>query len=65
MDYERVDPSIDPLFTPLAVNFYWSSTTYADNLLSAWTVGFKFGDFEAAGKYGLLFVRAVRGGSKW
>lgn len=42
---------------------YWSSSTYASNPQGAWDVFFYDGSVYAAGKFNVLYVRAVRGGS--
>ena len=44
-------------------NPYWSSTTWAGATNEAWVVDFNFGFENMVLKSGLVFVRAVRGGS--
>jgi len=65
VDYEVLNPSIDPIFGPTAPSFYWSSTTGADFPgfpVNAWGVFFFVGDSFDTGKSGFAHVRAVRGG---
>jgi hypothetical protein len=75
VDYERVNPSIDPAFNTACVasctvmscsctasSFYWSSTSYAANPFGAWLVNFLVGFVSTQGKIGNFPVRAVRGG---
>ncbi len=66
VDYGRSNPAIDPVFGAL-LEFYWSSTSYAETANDAWGVGFhvgyvgirvKLGDFE----FSFNYVRAVRSG---
>ena len=76
VDYERVNPSIDPAFNTgcapactvttcscTGSSYYWSSTSVAFNLLNAWRVFFNGGTVSALNKSNVTFVRAVRGGS--
>ena len=63
VDYERYNPSIDPIFSYTVSNVYWSSTTYADYPGSAQDVYFSEGNVWGRGKSANLdHVRAVRGG---
>jgi len=64
VDYERYKPSIDPIFNlDLGSNLDWSSTTYADDPLSAWGVTFYYGFVNGYNKSGYpCLMRAVRGG---
>ena len=75
IDYERVAPSVDPVFDSSCVAactvltcsctasaFYWSSTTEADGPGAAWGVRFDDGNVETDGKGNVRAVRAVRGG---
>jgi hypothetical protein len=70
-DYGRYGPAIDPVFNEgltsfTQSSFYWSSTTYQDVPLYAWSVSFGDGYVGANGKnFGNdgFYVRAVRGGS--
>jgi hypothetical protein len=64
VDYGRMEPAIDPVFSGLS-EFYWTSTSYAEAPDDAWGVGFnvgyvgirvKLGDFD----FSFNFVRAVR-----
>lgn len=61
-DDSRWNPAIDPIFTGVRSNYYWSSTTYAYYSLSALDVNFYDGyvgdDDKSLGGY----VRCVRGG---
>jgi hypothetical protein len=59
VDYGRSQPSIDPIFTALNAP-YWTSTTYAGNPATAWTVDARTGVAAAAPKDKAHFVRAVR-----
>jgi len=79
VDYERVKPSIDPVFntdctagctlpncscTPEGnTATYWSSTTMAINFDFAWHVAFEVGGMNNNGKRNSDLVRAVRGGT--
>jgi len=51
---------IDPIFSPISVNAYWSSTTIADFTDIAWVVGFDGAAVPGGFKNGSLFARAVR-----
>ncbi|MBI5591177.1 MAG: DUF1566 domain-containing protein [Deltaproteobacteria bacterium] len=56
-------PTIDTGYFPnTQASFYWSSTTYALNMSSAWGVFFDYGGDSNNFKYYSLHVRAVRGG---
>jgi Protein of unknown function (DUF1566) len=56
-------PAIDADWFPLTVSFYyWSSTTYAGNTLSAWRMNFAIGTGNNDGKSNSYYVRAVRAG---
>jgi len=61
VDYGRVGPAIDPLFTSQSTA-YWSSTTYADGTDYAWAVDFGAGFVGFGGKGSRYYVRPVRGG---
>jgi hypothetical protein len=65
VDDTTATPSIDGNFTntdtnPLT-NYYWSSTTTADNDVNAWRVRFDYGNHEFDAKTGSWNVRCVRG----
>lgn len=62
VDYELVNPSIDPTFpgATLQSSNYWSSTTRADNTVDAWSVSFFSGFVVLDFKGNSLFARAVR-----
>ena len=60
-DYGKVSPAIDTTFFPNTISdYYWSSTTYAPGIASAWAVTFTFGVDEAVAKHLSLRVRLVR-----
>ncbi|MFZ3045677.1 MAG: DUF1566 domain-containing protein [Desulfatirhabdiaceae bacterium] len=62
-DYSRVNPSIDiTFFQNTPPSFFWSSTTYAYNISSAWSVFFEDGSGISSDKSSISRVRAVRGG---
>lgn len=61
VDYERFNPSIDPIFGPTVTFGYWSSTSSAF-LDGAWFVNFFIGEVNIDSKDGDGHVRAVRGG---
>jgi hypothetical protein len=77
VNYQNFNPSVSPAFdtgcapacTVLTCSCteasnYWSSTTAAGAIASAWTVDFFNGGVYAGGKInGTFRVRAVRGGS--
>jgi hypothetical protein len=76
VDYERVNPSIDPAFNTgcvaactvttcscAASSSYWSSTSYALIPTDAWVVDSDAGDVDFDIKTSGYIVRAVRGGS--
>ena len=76
VDYERWDPSVDPVFNTgcvpgctvttcscTASEYYWSSSTFAFSPDTAWYVYFIQGAVIPNGiKDSVLYVRAVRGG---
>lgn len=64
VDYERVSPSIDPIFGSTTAFNYWSSTTSARLTSRAWIVSFFEGFVLAFPESDGLSVRAVRGGPK-
>lgn len=68
-DYGRSFPAIDPAFNNGVDSFngssgYWSSTTFASVVTSAWSVNLGDGNVGAFAKTNCGGVRAVRGGSK-
>ena len=63
VDYNRYNPSIDPIFSNTVSSYYWSSTTHAYWPSGPWFVDFGFGYVRAVdGKSGNYYVRAVRAG---
>jgi len=63
VDDMRSNPSIDTTkFSGAFSSDYWSSTTYANNTLFAWLVGFSYGYSSYYGKTGAIYARCVRGG---
>jgi hypothetical protein len=62
VDYSRLDPAIDPVFSNAQSSLYWSSTTYAGSPDGAWYVGFGVGGVGYRSKSGRNSVRAVRAG---
>ena len=76
IDYGRFNPSVDPVFNnhvspgctvltcsaTVPTGIYWTSTTGAENPLSAWVLLFFEGFVTGAVKSESHFVRAVRGG---
>jgi len=61
IDYGRYNPSLNPVFSAVASN-YWSSTTYANYSSDAWGVDFYGGDVSYYNKSDGYSVRCVRGG---
>lgn len=62
VDYGRYNVALDPLFTALP-SWYWTSTTEAEDSISAWYVDFAMGYvYRDNSKANRHFVRAVRGG---
>jgi len=57
-------PCIDPIFGPTIADIYWSATTKGPTgptrPSDAWFVDFLHGNFGDSGKWGPLYVRAVR-----
>jgi len=63
IDYSTFNPAINATAFPnTQSDYYWSSTTVADNAGYAWFVGFYFGNVSLNGKTSTYYVRAVRGG---
>ena len=64
IDYSLVDPIVDPILFPNTKSeYYWSSTTNANNTVEAWTVYFKYGNIIAIHKtvMAAYYMRCVRG----
>ena len=62
VDYGRIEPAIDPVFSALPAP-YWSSTDGAHNHSLAYSVGFLAGCVDTEGlDWSAYYVRAVRGG---
>jgi len=61
VDYDRYNPTINPIFNVVA-SYYWSSTTYVYDTSSAWYVNFSYGYVNCYNKTLYSYVRAVRGG---
>jgi hypothetical protein len=57
-------PCIDPIFGPTIADIYWSATTKGatgpGRPNDAWFVDFLHGNYGDSGKWGPLYVRAVR-----
>lgn len=64
VDYSKPypGPTINPIFTNTKQSKYWSSTTLASYLTSAWYVRFDDGTVGDGGKYGAMSVRCVSDG---
>jgi hypothetical protein len=76
VNLENLNPAVSPAFNTgcaasctvltcscTVSNYYWSSSTYANEPELAWVVLFGSGSPIAGGKNGNFSVRAVRGGS--
>jgi hypothetical protein len=62
VDHTRSNPAVyTPYFPNTFSSFYWSSTTVAYSTDGAWGVHFSHG-YDYDGKFGIHYVRAVRGG---
>ena len=61
-DYGRINPAINPVFSNVASNGYWSSTTYAGDSRSTWNVNFDDGYPFLYFKGNSSYVRCVRAG---
>jgi hypothetical protein len=61
VDYWHFAPSIDPMFGAF-FSWYWSSTSFADNPVNAWSVHFSYGRVGNVDKDNFFYVRAVRSG---
>lgn len=63
VDYGTTSPTIDIAYFPQArTGNYWTSSPYANDVFSAWTVHFSLGYGNTYSKYGYIRVRLVRGG---
>jgi hypothetical protein len=63
LDYEHAEPAIDILYFPNTIwSAYWSATTRANDVYSAWGVNAGYGNVSSRNKSFLYYVRAVRGG---
>ena len=62
LDYERMDPSVSPIFSPTQAASYWSSTSVALSAADAWGVDFSNGRVFSGNKQLTAYVRAVRRG---
>ena len=61
VEYQCVSPAINTMIFANAIsNIYWSSSPYAGNGYSAWTVGFNDGYDGAEAKSNGFYVRLVR-----
>jgi len=60
VDYNRYNPSVDPVFYNTSSNRYWSSTSGATD--AAWRIGFQDGFVGGSSKWSAFYVRAVRAG---
>ena len=64
VNYGAYSPSINAGFFPnTKTSDYWSSTTYATSITSAWVVVFDIGITVSSSKTNNGYVRCVRGGS--
>jgi hypothetical protein len=61
VDYSLYDPASSRPGT--ISGFYWSATTQASSIGSAWGINFNDGDITTYAKTGTYYVRPVRGGS--
>ena len=43
VDYARVDPAINPVFSFVKEGTYWTSTTFSPSKARAWTIDFRTG----------------------
>jgi len=59
-DRSRYNPSIDSTFQNVVSDYYWSSTTIARDISSAWGVYFDTGYDFMSGKTNTYYVRCVR-----
>ena len=61
VDYQVYDPAIDSNIFPGITESFWTSTTPADSISSAYSVNFNSGAVSYSGKTGNQHVMAVRG----
>ena len=64
LDYGRYNPSLPSgqPFSGVQSNVYWSSTTYANGTVYAWSVYLYYGSVSYPNKTGYYYVWPVRGG---
>jgi hypothetical protein len=64
IDFSQYNPALPSghPFDGVQLSYYWSSTTYAANTVSAWGVGLNDGYVITFGKTGDVYVWPVRGG---
>ena len=60
VDYSRVEPSINSIFSHTTPDDYWSSTSHASSTSNAWIVSFFMGDTDDIDKTSSYSVRCVR-----
>lgn len=61
VDYGRITPCINPIFSDASIASMWTSTTDLVDTANAWMVNFNNGYVYFSAKSGSLRVRAVRG----
>jgi Protein of unknown function (DUF1566) len=60
VDFTRMSPAIDPVFTDTSNAEFWSASIYPDNTGYAWGVHFDHGDTHTYDRSTALRVRCVR-----
>ena len=60
VDYDRVDPAINPVFSYVQDNTYWTSTDFSATRSRAWTIDFRTGKTYYSYKTTNHAVRCVK-----
>ncbi|MDQ7022086.1 MAG: DUF1566 domain-containing protein [Candidatus Gracilibacteria bacterium] len=60
VDFDKITPSINSVFTNTASNYYWSSTTTTYSTSNAWHVHFDIGYSTSYDKTNTIYVRCTR-----
>ena len=60
VDFNRVDPAINPVFSYVYNNTYWTSTTFSATRSRAWTIDFRTGKTYYSYKTTNHAVRCVK-----